>query len=805
MSEVKDSPVNERAISSMIPYSHHVDDGVIATKNGEYIAVIKLDGRSHFAAELETVERWVYDLNNKFKAIAKENVALWSHMVRRKVDEYPEKHYDNVFCAELDKEYKNSFKDYSMLVNEYYITIVYRPVVGMGNNFFAKFEKLKLADKISQQEAYIEEINRITDQMMGALKTYSPERLGVYMHNDRPFSELLEFFRYLITRDRSRVPVTREKFCNYLANSRPLFSEHRNMGELRKYSNQKGEYFGIYDLKEYDNMTISGHLNILMENASEFILTQSFSCLSKIASKGYLQRHQKLLIDSQDVAVSQIEEINEALDQLVSGDFVMGEHHMTITVFGDGAKETMSKLQTIEDSFTDVGMIPTPCDMALEGAFFGQLPANFKWRTRPAVITSQNWWCFNSLHNFASGKPTGNPWGSAITLFKTTSGTPNFFNLHVSGDDSDDFGKKLLGNTMIIGQSSAGKTTVLNFILAQMQDKKPRLVTFDKDRGMEIFIRAIGGNYNALEAGKPSGFNPFQTCSREFIKEFLVHLLDLDGYGVNHFDDVELEKALNTIEGHPIQNRRLSVLLQALPNPISNDTRPTVAARLQKWCEGGQYGWCFDNPIDTLDVTANSIFGFDVTEFLELPTIRAPMMMYLIHRTEKMIDGTRFVYVFDEFWKMLEDYYFKKLVKDKLKTIRKQNGLCIFATQEPEDALSSDISSTLVSQVATLLLLQNQKADYDDYVKGLKVTPEEYEIVKNIAEGSREFLIKQGDNTSQAVFNLRGMNKELLVLSGTPDNALIVNDIIDKLGDNDVNKWLPEFWQRNGISFNGFN
>ena len=91
MSEVKDSPVNERAISSMIPYSHHVDDGVIATKNGEYLAVIKLDGRSHFAAELETVERWVYDLNNKFKAIAKENVALWSHMVRRKVDEYPEK------------------------------------------------------------------------------------------------------------------------------------------------------------------------------------------------------------------------------------------------------------------------------------------------------------------------------------------------------------------------------------------------------------------------------------------------------------------------------------------------------------------------------------------------------------------------------------------------------------------------------------------------------------------------------------------------------------------------------------------
>jgi len=97
-------------------------------------------------------------------------------------------------------------------------------------------------------------------------------------------------------------------------------------------------------------------------------------------------------------------------------------------------------------------------------------------------------------------------------------------------------------------------------------------------------------------------------------------------------------------------------------------------------------------------------------------------------------------------------------------------------------------------------LLQNQKADYDDYVKGLKISPEEYEIVRNIPEGSREFLIKQGDSVSQAVFNLRGMDKELLVLSGSTDNAMMVNDIIKELGDNDAKAWLPVFWQRKGIS-----
>ena len=648
----------DRDIATMIPYSHHVDDGMIATKNGEYLAVIKISGRSHFAAELETVQRWVQDLNTKFRAIAKENIAIWSHMVRRNVNEYPAKVYDNPFSSELNRVYEKSFSDYSMLINEYYITIIYRPVIGTTNSFFARFEKLKTEDKIYQQNSYIEELNRIVDQFLGALKNYSPERLGVYHHNGRPFCQMLEFFRYLTTRDMSRVPVTRETYANYLVNHRPFFSANRNMGEIRKKNNS--EFFGIYDVKEYDDITAAGHLNVLMENNCEFILTQSFSCLSTQAAKGFLQRQQRILRDANDVAFTQVEQITDALDQLGSGHFVMGEHHMTVTVFGETIKSTQAKLQGIEDSLTDVGIIPSPCDLALEGAFFSQLPANFKWRTRPAAITSQNWWCFNSLHNFASGKPTGNPWGSAVALFKTTSGTPNFFNFHVSGEDSDDFGKKLLGNTMIIGQSSAGKTTLLNFLLAQVMDKKPKMVTFDKDRGMEIFIRAIGGNYNALSVGVPSGFNPFQTCSREFIKEFLVHLLLLDNLDVNHFDDLQLERALNTIEGHDFSVRRLSVLLQGLPNPTSDDEeRPTVAARLTKWCEGGQYGWAFDNPVDTLDVTKNDIFAFDVTEFLDNPIVRAPMMMYLIHRTESMIDGSRFIYVFDEFWKMLDDYYFR--------------------------------------------------------------------------------------------------------------------------------------------------
>ncbi|MBD4126900.1 hypothetical protein GUH61_07360, partial [Xanthomonas citri pv. citri] len=75
------------------------------------------------------------------------------------------------------------------------------------------------------------------------------------------------------------------------------------------------------------------------------------------------------------------------------------------------------------------------------------------------------------------------------------------------------------------------------------------------------------------------------------------------------------------------------LLLQNLPNPMPDpndpNPRPTVHARLLKWAEGGEYGWLFDNETDDIDLTRYRLYGFDYTDFLDVPIIRTPMMMYL--------------------------------------------------------------------------------------------------------------------------------------------------------------------------------
>ncbi|MDD0747063.1 hypothetical protein PS025_24530, partial [Shigella sonnei] len=47
-----------------------------------------------------------------------------------------------------------------------------------------------------------------------------------------------------------------------------------------------------------------------------------------------------------------------------------------------------------------------------------------------APISSRNFAGFSSFHNYPTGRRTGNQWGPSVTLFKTTSGAPYYFNFH---------------------------------------------------------------------------------------------------------------------------------------------------------------------------------------------------------------------------------------------------------------------------------------------------------------------------------------------------------------------------------------
>lgn len=349
---------------------------------------------------------------------------------------------------------------------------------------------------------------------------------------------------------------------------------------------------------------------------------------------------------------------------------------------------------------------------------------------------------------------------------------------------------------MVIGKSGTGKTALINFLLSQVQkyDPKPTIFFFDKDRGAEIFVRACGGRYMALDNGSPTGFNPFQCENTPANVQFLSDLVKLlgakDRYSPSEEDDIL--RAVRSILDSPMNLRTLGNYQMSLPN-MGDDS---LYSRLRKWVRDGSLAWVFDNPFDQLNFTGANIIGFDYTDIIENNEVRTPVINYLIHRLESLIDGRPLIYVMDEFWKILDgEGGLKDFAKNKQKTIRKQNGLGIFATQSPEDALKSDISAALIEQTATLVLLPNPNADSKDYIDGLKLTQAEFDVVTGLDERSRCFLVKQGHQSAVCQLNLRGMNDALAVISASTDNIEILNQVLAETGVEDPHPddWLPKF------------
>src|SRR5205085_3574247 len=138
---------------------------------------------------------------------------------------------------------------------------------------------------------------------------------------------------------------------------------------------------------------------------------------------------------------------------------------------------------------------------------------------------------------------------------------------------------------------------------------------------------------------------------------------------------------------------------------------------LGRWCRGGALGWVFDQADDhLLELGSSPVIGFDTSEFLDLPEVRTPVMLYLLQVMDELVDGQRLIYVISEFWKALDHPIFSDFAKQKQKTIRKQNGLGIFDTQSPSDVLRHPIGRTMIEQSVTYIFIATTEAVRDSSI-----------------------------------------------------------------------------------------
>jgi type IV secretion system protein VirB4 len=774
--------LRELTAERYIPYTAHVSPEVVRTTLGDYLQVFRLGGVSFESTDAQQLNALYERRNVLWRNLSGPGIALWTHIVRRREQVPPAPPAASGFAAALHEKYRRHLAGEILMVNELYLAVLYRPAPGRAAGLLAgALTRLKPASSRLETADALEACRKIAQTLRAALARYEPEGLGCYQLAGGWHSTLIEYLALLVNGERRPMRLPRGPLSAAIATTRLFFGS-----ETVEYRSATGTRLGaVLGIKEYPTPTVPGMLDRLLSARFAFVLTQSFAFLSKASGQALLARQINRMANAGDFAVSQAEELGDALDALTSNEFVMGDHHFTLQVLADPdevppGRPDAERLRSLNDCIAqarailgDTGMTVAREDLALEAAFWAQLPGNFPLRPRKAPITSRNFAAMAPFHNYPCGRAADNHWGEALALFPTRGNSAYHFSLHAS-DPADGSSRRDAGHTFICGPTGSGKTVLIGFLIAMLARQGATQVVLDKDRGLERLVRALGGEYLTLRNGEATGFNPLQLPAGpghlEFLRSWLHLLARAPGArALNVREQRDLDQALAGVLSLAPAARRLSRLTEFLDPTDPEGLHP----RLGRWCAAaeGAYAWAFDNLEDTVigRLQGQPVIGFDVTEFLDNDAVRAPVTMYLFHLVRQMLDGRRLVCWMDEFWRLLEDPAFASFAKEGPKTWRKLNGVMCLATQSAGDVLESSISRTIVEQTPTKIFFPNADAAPGEYAAGFGLGRRELALIKEELEpGARAFLVKQGHQSVVCRLDLEGFEAELEVLSARP-------------------------------------
>jgi len=184
---------------TFIPYVRHIDNITIALDSRALMVTVALDGVSFETADTVDLNALHRDLNTLYRNIADERLALWTHIIRRRDNSYPEGIYRNAFAERLNNRYRQRVTGEDLFRNDLYLSLVWHP----GKDPAEKITTLMLRLRKVRREGVeldhnaLKRLHDAVTDVTAGLKHFGPRVLSLYEKNGIPFSEPSEVLHQL--------------------------------------------------------------------------------------------------------------------------------------------------------------------------------------------------------------------------------------------------------------------------------------------------------------------------------------------------------------------------------------------------------------------------------------------------------------------------------------------------------------------------------------------------------------------------------------------------------------------------------
>lgn len=750
-----------------LPYVSAVSDDVLMLRDGEIAATFAVEGIAATTAESVLVDD-VADAVQSVVAQATADLGFYLHRVSFIADTRlaPPLQADP-FAFEVDRRWRQALAAMELREHRSFLTVVLRPqaILGVAARLFGAGRTAQ-RDRLARR---IERLDEVVRFLMETLAIASPERLTI---GDGRWLGLL---RALVTGRYEPLPLPEsfQPVADLIAGSSVAFEGDRFLAPGA--STEDMRFGAIFSLKAYPASTAPGlfdHFDLGFDS----VVTHSFTPIDQFDALARIRRTVRQMGAADDAAASLRGQLIDAADDLGSGRIAFGLHHASVAIFARGEEELDEAAAQVRAAGQRAGCVLVREDVGARATWFAQHPGNHGYRARAAMISSRNFAHFTALHATPRGLDAAkSPWGEAITILPTVDGSAYRFNFHLPGRAGD----RTVGHTLILGQTGSGKTLGTAFLIAQARRTGCRVIVFDKDRGLEMPVRAMRGAYGAVRMGEATGFNPFAAETddrgRAWLTDWLAALLSREG----PLSAVQSQALAQAVAANAETDPGLRTLSAFRGQFRSVDDDGALFDRLGDWDREGGFGWLFSGEgVDTLAFD-NPVTGFDLTEIFETSALRTAWLSYVFRRIERTIeDGRPTLIVLDEAWKLLDDPYFERRLKDWMLTMRKKNVAVVLLTQRVAHIRESAAGGSILESAVTTILYPNSRNTAEELAP-LALTDRELDFACVSALEARLALVRSGDTSAIVDMALGALGGLVKVLGGGPG------------------EWAPDTWRDN--------
>lgn len=748
------------------------NDDFIITKKENLVGMITLEGVNYSNLSQNDMCDLFENRLNALNAIT-EGVELRiitkrrKYLFNQKYDDIP-----NIYAREIINLWEGKEKVYS---NEYFLIFESKSANFTG---FLEKKKLELTTSIKEEKnTNLTHINKeivlrsIIQRICQTLSDLKPKQLNSV--------DILRFYAEYV--NGVYIPFNPTKGILSDSHIASNVSFHKDYF-IQDFNGEKtfNRFIAIksYDSEEISSLTLSNLLHT--ECQIDIILSIDPMNKDKAVSK----------IESKRKNVSPIiKESLAELRELTKTDRIVIQNLSLIVLVKEKNKKTLDEIsQTIVNIFKNDGLVAVIETINMIPTFFSFFPNRSNLNARKRLQSSNSIASMVLLEKEYTGR-NKNSWGDMpLSLFKNQSMSPFLFNFHAEEVKN---GEYVLGHTMIIGGTGAGKTTLVSFLMMNAMKYPINILALDRLYGMQIMTEFFDGEYNT---GEEFYINPFTLeYSSENISFLSAWLGFLVGIDENNPNDIEKLSAIEKIVKDVYHNLAIQDITPQLSDIAEGIVRmedASVQMQLKRYLENPLFNkekdsLSFKNQLTTLNM------DFIVNEAKNASLIAYYLFHKMIYEAKENSKGF-FMFV-DEFKSYTENEMMNEKLNLAITQARKVNGVIALAFQDINQLDEVKNASSFIENMGHIILFPTKNIEKLEK-HGIVLSDIEKDFLTGTSKNERKVLLKNRiDNTSNILdVNLAKLNKYLNVFNSSANNVRRVKELKQNFPSNWRERYLNE-------------